>query len=134
MKDPIKVTAALIMRGTTILIARRAPGLYLSGYWEFAGGQIEEGETPEICLKREIKEELGVEIKVLDFFMETEYAYPDKIVLLKAYWCELITDNFVLTDHNYLKWVEPKDFDKYNLAPADIAIANAIRSLPEYIH
>lgn len=132
MNKPLNVTAALILLGPKILIARRAPGLFLSGYWEFAGGQIEEGETPEECLKREIEEELGVQVKVGDFFMETEYAYPEKTVLLKAYWCELLTDNFVLTDHNYVKWVEPKDFDKYNFAPADIAIVDVLKELPEF--
>ena len=84
----ISVTAAIIIEADKILIARRANGKHLSGYWEFPGGKLDDGETEKECLTREIKEELDIHIEVTDFFMENLHHYAEKTVLLKAflYW------------------------------------------------
>ncbi|WP_245949312.1 8-oxo-dGTP diphosphatase MutT [Lutibacter citreus] len=122
------VTAAIIQKGNKILIARRAPNKHLSGYWEFPGGKIEEGETPEDCLKREIMEELGLEINVRSFFMENEHIYSDKKIILKAYLCELISGKIQLNDHDLFEWSEVSDLENYKLAPADIPFVKALNN------
>ena len=79
---PIEVTAAIIIKSGRVLIGRRRPGKHLAGYWEFPGGKMESGETPESCLKREIFEEMGLEIEVKTAFHENLFEYSsDKIVI-----------------------------------------------------
>jgi 8-oxo-dGTP diphosphatase len=122
----ILVTAAIINKGSKILIARRSPKKHMGGYWEFPGGKIEDGETPEVCLKRELEEELGIIVKVGDFFMENEHNYGEKRILLKAYFCELISGNIILNDHDQIEWVEKSEFHNYDFAPADVPFLNAL--------
>ena len=115
-----QVTAAIIRKGAKILIARRAPNKHLAGFWEFPGGKIEEGETPQECLKRELEEELGIVVSVGTFFMENEHHYEDKIILLKAYECDHISGDIILNDHDQIEWVETAEFVNFKFAPADI--------------
>lgn len=122
----IQVTAAIIQFDSKILIARRSPGLHLAGYWEFPGGKMEEGESPEICLKREIEEELGLIIQVGDFLLENLHDYGDRRIQLKAYLCELISGEIVLIDHDRYVWVEVNSFHAYTFAPADMPIVDAL--------
>ena len=121
-----QVTAAIILKGSEILIARRAPNKHLAGFWEFPGGKIEEGETPQECLKRELQEELGIVVNVGAFFMQNEHHYGDKIIVLKAYECEHISGNIVLSDHDQVKWVEKSEFANFKFAPADIPFLKAL--------
>lgn len=132
MTETIKtyeVTAAIIHKNSRILIARRGSSRHLAGFWEFPGGKIEEGETPETCLKRELKEELGITVKVIEFFMQNMHHYAEKIILLKAYRCELISGNITQKDHDAIAWIEKKDFHKYKFAPADIPFVNKLMEL-----
>jgi len=122
----ITVTAAIIHKESKILIARRTPHKHLGGLWEFAGGKIEAGESAEECLKRELKEELGITVKVGDFYMENHHQYPEKEILLKAYFCELVSGDIVLNDHDQVEWVERTEFKNYQFAPADIPIIKAL--------
>lgn len=126
LKKTYLVTAAILKKGSKILIARRSPTKDLGGYWEFPGGKIEAGETAEDCLKREIEEELGIIIKVGDFFMENEHHYTDKIILLKAFECQHISGTIVLNDHDQIEWVEKSEFVNYKFAPADIPFIEAL--------
>lgn len=121
-----QVTAAIIRKGSKILIARRSPNKHFGGFWEFPGGKIEKGETAQECLKRELEEELGIIIRVGQFFMENEHHYDDKIILLKAYECEHISGNIVLNDHDQIKWVEKSEFVNFKFAPADIPFIKAL--------
>ena len=121
-----QVTAAIIRKGTKFLIARRAQDKHLGGYWEFPGGKIEEGETPQECLKREIEEELGITIKVGPFFMENEHHYRDKIIQLQAFECELISGEITLNDHDQVEWIALDEFVNFKFAPADIPLIKAI--------
>jgi 8-oxo-dGTP diphosphatase len=119
-KKTYQVTAAIIRKGSKILIARRAPNKHLGGFWEFPGGKIEERETAQECLKRELEEELRISVRFGQFFMENEHYYEDKIILLKAYECEYISGNIVLNDHDQLERVEKSEFVNFKFAPADI--------------
>jgi 8-oxo-dGTP diphosphatase len=121
-----QVTAAIIKKANKFLIARRSPNKHLGGYWEFPGGKIEEGETPQECLKRELEEELGIIVEVGKFFMENEHHYEDKIILLKAYECKHISGSIVLNDHDQIEWVEKPDFVNFKFAPADIPFIHAL--------
>lgn len=126
LNKTIQVTAAIIRKGSKILIARRAPNQHLAGYWEFPGGKIEEGETPQECLKRELEEELGIVVNVGTFFMENEHHYEDKIILLQAYECDHISGDILLNAHDQIEWVEPSEFVNFGFAPADIPFIKAL--------
>lgn len=131
MTDKVKtyrVTAAIIKKDNKILIARRAANKHLAGYWEFPGGKIEDNETPEICLKRELNEELGIIVNVGNFFMENQHDYGTKIILLQAYLCELISGSIVLRDHDKFEWVVKSDLSNFNFAPADIPFVKALHA------
>ncbi|MHB8127162.1 MAG: (deoxy)nucleoside triphosphate pyrophosphohydrolase [Desulfitobacteriaceae bacterium] len=86
-----QVTAAIILKDNKVLIAQRAPDDKFANKWEFPGGKIDPGETPLECLKREIREELDVDIEVLDFFAESIYIYTSGTIKLMAFWCNWIS-------------------------------------------
>jgi 8-oxo-dGTP diphosphatase len=127
----IPVAAAVIYRREKLLIARRAGSKHLAGYWEFPGGKIELGETPEECLVREVQEELGISIIVESFLQANLHDYGNKKVLLKAYRCKYLTGDMVLIDHDDAQWILPEQLSKYELAPADIPfVAALVNGLP----
>ena len=126
IRKKYNVTAAIIIRGSKILIARRAPDKHLAGFWEFPGGKIEKDETPEECLKREIEEELGIIVNVDKFFMENEHDYKEKTIFLKAYFCKLISGKIILKDHDQYEWIKKTELNKYIFAPADIPFVTAL--------
>ena len=125
----IKVTAGIIKRNEKILIARRKAGKHLAGMWEFPGGKLEENESPENCLKREIKEELGIEIKVLSHFMDSIYHYPGKSVCLLVYWAEYLAGTITLADHDKFEWVALNELGQFEFAAADKPIVAKLTSL-----
>ena len=123
MKD---VAAGIIINDGRILIARRAKGQKSEDKWEFPGGKIEPGETPEVALKREIMEELSLEIKVGEFFMESKYKYEFGEIRLLVYKAQCLDKNLILSVHSEAKWVKPEDIRNYDYAPADIAVAERL--------
>ena len=124
-----EVTASIILRDDRVLIAQRPPADKLAGKWEFPGGKIEAGETPQECLKREIKEEFDVEIEVLDFFAESVYAYESGTIKLLAFWCRWLAGDFNLKVHSRIVWADYKGLDLYDYAPADIPLVEKLKSL-----
>ncbi len=120
------VTAALIIKHNTILIAKRAHGKSLAGYWEFPGGKLESGEDTRYCLKRELLEELSVEATIGEEFTESIYQYTDGAIKLIAIYASLLTDKFELKVHDEVVWAQIDDLLNYRLAPADISIANKV--------
>ena len=122
----IKVTAGIIESDNKILIARRKEGKHLSGFWEFPGGKIEEGESPESCLKRELSEELGIDVLVGVFFMDNIYKYAEKTILLKSYRCKIASGDITLNDHDKIEWVTTLNMNNYKFAPADIPFVTAL--------
>lgn len=121
------VTAAIIINNGLILISQRANNQKLAGKWEFPGGKIEPGEIPEECLKREIKEELGINIEVDEFFDKSVYRYDTGEIKLLAYKAQWIEGEYKLTAHSQMKWVEPCELENYDFAPADIPFIKRLK-------
>jgi len=109
-----------------ILLARRTAGRELAGLWEFPGGKIREGETPQACLEREILEELGLAVEAGEVFAESDWAYPHGAIRLLAMVCRVAGGAVTLADHDRAEWVAPQDLEQYDLSPADIPIARKL--------
>ncbi|HAT72514.1 MAG TPA: 8-oxo-dGTP diphosphatase MutT [Elusimicrobia bacterium] len=122
-----QVTAAVIEKDGKIFIARRKPGDTLAGKWEFPGGKIEPGETPEACLRRELMEEFGVDTKIGEFICSSKFDYKHLPIELLAYRTEHLSGDFNLNDHDRIEWVAPADLVKYDFCSADIPVLNILR-------
>lgn len=130
MKKEINVVGAIIIKNNTILCAQRGETKALANLWEFPGGKIEVGETPIEALKRELIEELEVEVAVKEeVFDHTSYEYDFGIVHLTTFICELIKGEPVLTEHRSIKWLRPEELSELEWAPADIP---AVKKLEKY--
>lgn len=109
------------------MIARRATGDLISfGKWEFPGGKVETGETEKQAIEREIKEEFDVIIKAKEYINNNIFEYPNKTINLILYNCEYISGTFQLHDHFEYKWINIDELKKYDLADADIFLADYI--------
>jgi 8-oxo-dGTP diphosphatase len=119
----VPVLAAIIFNDKNeILVAKRKSYLSQGNLWEFPGGKLMVTETPEDCLKREIKEELGIEIKIKELCCAVNHSYPQFNILLIAYRAEIIQDNFLLSDHSEIKWVPFNDLKNMPLSQADLLL------------
>jgi len=127
------VTAAIIIKNNRVLLMRRKKGLKLEGYWEFPGGKIENDETPQLCLERELHEELCVKSKAGKIIAESIYKYGHDVIKLIGIETMLIEDNFKLTAHDKAEWVVIGNIINYRLTPADIPIAKKIIELSETV-
>ncbi|HWQ72546.1 MAG TPA: (deoxy)nucleoside triphosphate pyrophosphohydrolase [Desulfitobacteriaceae bacterium] len=127
----IEVTASIISRDNKVLIAQRPLDDRLAGKWEFPGGKIEPGETPEECLKREIREEFNVEIEVLEYFDQSIYTSDKGQIKLMAYLCKWISGEFILKVHSRIRWVGYDELDLFDYAPADIPLALKLKSVSD---
>lgn len=123
---PIVVAAAIIWQKDRILLSRRKPESYLGGVWEFPGGKMEFGETLEDCLRREVKEELGVEISEPVWFHALHYQYPEKMVELYFYTCSIILGIPQALESAEIAWVHKHDLISYEFPPADIPVIHKI--------
>jgi len=115
----IDVVAAIIRRGERILITQRFDNVHLPGLWEFPGGKVEAGESLQAALEREIREELGLQIRVHDEFFTTEHDYPTKSVRLHFFNSSIIEGEPRLIDVADLRWVLPQDLDQFEFPEAD---------------
>jgi 8-oxo-dGTP diphosphatase len=121
------VTAAIIRKQGCVLLARRGPGEKLGGFWEFPGGKVEPGETPEKSLTRELSEELAIEVRIGDRVAESSYQYEHGTFHIIAYMVEWISGNLRPQVHDRLDWVKVDDLTSYRLLPADIPIAESLK-------
>ena len=124
----VRVTAAILEKDGKILIAKRDIGDELfAGLWEFPGGKVEEGETPEECMAREIKEELNILVEVGELITSNKHKYPHGIFELLAYKVKYISGKIVLNAHNEIKWVNIDEMANFEFPPADIPIIKRLQ-------
>lgn len=122
----IQVAAAIIHKDNKILICQRGAGGHCEYLWEFPGGKRDAGETPEQCLIRECREELGIEIGLKGIFAETVYQYPDRKIAFTFFTAELIQGEPVKYVHRDIRWVSPGELTEYEFCPADVSIVEKL--------
>ena len=122
----VKVVAAIIIHENKIFATQRGYGEFKDG-WEFPGGKIEPGETPQEALVREIKEELDIEIEVKDFLETVEYDYPDFHLSMDCFFCSIRSGEMVLKEHEAAKWLTVETLDSVDWLPADKGLIEGIR-------
>ncbi|MEK6605271.1 MAG: 8-oxo-dGTP diphosphatase MutT [Nitrospirota bacterium] len=123
---PIQVAAALIVREGRYLITQRRAGVHLGGLWEFPGGKRESGESLEDCLRRELREELGIEISHPVLFRVIRHDYPEKSVELHFFKCAIASGLPRPLGCEDLRWVAPEELDQFPLPPADQPLVEAL--------
>ena len=127
----IRVVAAIIKalneNGEPIIFATQRGYGDFKGGWEFPGGKIEEGETPQEALVREIKEELETEISVGELIDTIEYDYPTFHLSMDCFWCEIVKGDLVLKEHEDARWLTKEQLDDVEWLPADITLIEKIR-------
>lgn len=125
----IRVAAAVIRDGNRFYATQRGYGPWKGG-WEFPGGKIEPGETPEEALKREIREELDAEIDVGEPAGHIEYDYPDFHLSMDCFFCTLLSGRLTLKEHEAAKWLRPEELDTVAWLPADLSLIERLRNEP----
>ena len=124
----INVVAGIIEYNGLILCTQRQDNAdkTIALKWEFPGGKIEEGESKESALKREIIEELNISIKDLQPFCDVEYCYPNKLVKMYCYVCKCNSNKITLNVHNDYKWLKKEDLESLEWAPADVPVVKKL--------
>ncbi|MEF2587278.1 MAG: (deoxy)nucleoside triphosphate pyrophosphohydrolase [Butyrivibrio sp.] len=127
----IRVVAAVIKamndNGEKIIFATERGYGEFKGGWEFPGGKIEPGETPQQALCREIMEELDTKIQVGDLIDTIEYDYPAFHLSMDCFWCEVVSGNLVLKEHEAARWLTSDELDSVEWLPADVTLIDKIR-------
>ena len=122
----VEVAAAIMLNADRVLIARRRAGLRHAGKWEFPGGKIERGETPQQCLIRELREEFDIRVEIGPFFGENTHQYQRGPVRIVSYCVRWLSGNLTLKDHDTWQWVSPQTLKDYDLLPGDVPLAQRL--------
>ncbi len=127
--DPhiVDVTAAIMVKDGKILIAKRKVTGSLPNKWEFPGGKVENGETAEQCLKRELMEEFGIVTSIGMFIGSSVYHYDHISINLLAFNTYWQSGDIIASAHDDYRWVEPSQLDQYDFAPADLPFVDKLR-------
>ncbi|HJA93139.1 MAG TPA: (deoxy)nucleoside triphosphate pyrophosphohydrolase [Candidatus Eisenbergiella merdipullorum] len=123
----IRVVAAVIRKDDRIFATQRGYGEFKDG-WEFPGGKIEPGETPQQALVREIREELETEIRVGDLIDTIEYDYPTFHLSMDCFWCEIVEGSLELKEHEAAKWLDRESLYTVDWLPADVGLVEKIKN------
>lgn len=120
MVKTIEVVGAVIIQDGRIFAAKRGPGKSMAGFWEFPGGKIEPGESPQAALTRELEEELRIRAEVGEFLTTTRHNTGTVVVELSTYICDLVSGTPILTEHEEFRWVTADKLTELTWAPADV--------------
>ena len=126
----IEVVAAIIRKEDKLFATQRGYGDF-KDWWEFPGGKMEPGETPEEALKREIQEELSTEISVDKFLCTVEYDYPKFHLTMHCYWCSLVSEGLHLNEHEAARWLSREEINSVKWLPADVKVVEALIAAEE---
>lgn len=124
----IEVVAAIIKKDNKIFATQRGSGEFKGG-WEFPGGKIESGETPQSALIREIIEELDTVIQVNELVDIVEYDYPNFHLTMHCFLCELVAGDLILKEHQDARWLERQELDSVAWLPADLGLIEKLRTV-----
>ncbi len=122
----LRVVAAVIHAEGKVFATQRGYGEYKDG-WEFPGGKIEVGETPEDAVRREIREELDTDISVEELIDTIEYDYPNFHLSMDCFWCEIVCGDLNLKEHEAARWLDKESLYSVDWLPADISIIEKIK-------
>ena len=122
------VAAGLVFRDGRLLITRRPSGSHLAGLWEFPGGKLEPGETCEECLRRELREELGIEVEVGPLVESITHAYPEREVHLQFHRCRWLRHEPRPIQCQALAWIGVAELGQYEFPPADARLLQTLRA------
>lgn len=129
-RPTVEVAAAVIERGGRYLLTQRTGGSHLAGLWEFPGGKRRRDESLEECLKRELREELAVEIEIGEKLETTTWPYPERIVVLHFFRCDLAGGEVAPQEGQAAVWVTPEELPSYPFPPADASLIARLREKP----
>lgn len=127
-RKTIRVVAAIIRDGDKIFATQRGHGEFKGG-WEFPGGKIEAGETPEEALVREVREELDTEIKVGELVETVEYDYPTFHLSMDCFWAEVVSGDLVLKEHEAAKWLTKDELGSVEWLSADVGLIERLKEM-----
>jgi len=130
-QEPIDVAAALVFRAGKLLIAQRYPDVHLGGLWEFPGGKRQVNESFEVCLIRELQEELGIQVVVCDLLETITHRYPDKTVQIQFFRCRLVKNEPQPLACAAFAWIAPEDLQNYEFPAADARLIKRLGLEPE---
>ena len=122
--NPIPVTCVVLLHEGKVMAAQRAAHMDLPGYWEFPGGKVEEGESPETCLVREVLEELSITIRITGALPPVIHAYPSKTIQLLPFLATWNSGTIHLSEHAQLRWLAQEELLSVDWAPADLPIVH----------
>ena len=124
----VRVVAAVIRKDDKIFATQRGYGEFKDG-WEFPGGKIEDGESPEHALIREIKEELDTDINVGELIDTIEYDYPNFHLSMDCFWCDIVQGGLELREHEAAKWLTKENLYSVEWLPADVGLIGRIKEV-----
>lgn len=127
MAKRIEVVGAVLVKDDRIFAAKRGSGKSMAGLWEFPGGKIEPGETPEQALKRELMEELSIEVDVQDRIVTSQHDTGSTVINLSTYYCKLISGAPTPSEHQEIRWVPRAELHTLDWAPADIETVQRVQ-------
>ena len=123
----IEVVAAIVQDGGRIFATQRGYGEFKDG-WEFPGGKMENGETLQQALARELKDELDMEAEIGEMFETVEYDYPKFHLTMHCFLCQLVNKEYVLKEHEAAKWLLPEELDSVEWLPADLGLIERLKN------
>jgi mutator protein MutT len=122
----IESVAVVMTQNNQVLIVKKDPDHKLAGLWEFPGGKLEAGESLEACIKREMQEELAVDVEMKELLVTYFYPLPRNTLKINAYFANPLSDQMTLMEHIDLRWVEIEALRAYDFVPSDLPVVEAL--------